>query len=31
MTGVTSAVWLGNDLKNYGAHILGLKLGYQFE
>lgn len=23
-------IWLGNDLKNYDAHILGLKLAYTF-
>jgi hypothetical protein len=26
-----TSIWLGNDLKNYTARILGLKLGYQFE
>jgi MtrB/PioB family decaheme-associated outer membrane protein len=28
-TGVSS-IWLGNDLKNYSAHWLGIVLGYKF-
>jgi hypothetical protein len=26
-----SAVYLGNDLRSYNAHIIGLTLGYRFE
>lgn len=26
-----SSIYLGNDLKNYTAHIVGLRLGYRFE
>jgi hypothetical protein len=25
-----SSIWLGNDLKNYEAHIVGVTLGYRF-
>jgi opacity protein-like surface antigen len=26
-----SAIWLGNDPKNYDAHIVGVTLRYKFE
>ena len=26
-----SAVYLGNDLKNYEAHIFGVTIGYHFK
>jgi hypothetical protein len=29
--GQTSAVWLGNDLKNFDAHIVGATLNYKFK
>jgi hypothetical protein len=25
-----SSIWLGNDLRNYTAHMMGLTLAYQF-
>jgi MtrB/PioB family decaheme-associated outer membrane protein len=29
--GVTSSIWLGNDAKNYTAHIVAVTLGYRFK
>jgi hypothetical protein len=26
----SNSIWLGNDLKNYTAHILGATLSYRF-
>ena len=28
---VVTAIWLGNDQKNYTAHIVGVTLGYRFK
>lgn len=30
LPGVTSSIWLGNDARNYAAHILTATLGYRF-
>jgi MtrB/PioB family decaheme-associated outer membrane protein len=29
--GATTSIWLGNDAKNYTAHIVALTLGYRFK
>lgn len=31
LPGVTSSIWLGNDAKNYTAHIVAVTLGYRFK
>ena len=31
LPGVVSSIWLGNDVKNYTAHIVALTLGYRFK
>jgi MtrB/PioB family decaheme-associated outer membrane protein len=31
LAGTTGSVWLGNDAKNYDAHILGVTLAYSFK
>jgi MtrB/PioB family decaheme-associated outer membrane protein len=31
LPGVTSSIWLGNDAKNYTAHIIMATLGYRFK
>ena len=31
LPGVASSIWLGNDAKNYTAHIVAVTLGYRFK
>lgn len=31
LAGTTGSIWLGNDAKNYDAHILGMTLAYAFK
>lgn len=31
LAGTTGSIWLGNDARNYDAHILGLTLAYSFK
>jgi hypothetical protein len=31
LAGTTGSIWLGNDAKNYDAHILGVTLAYEFK
>jgi hypothetical protein len=31
LPGVTSSIWLGNDARDYAAHIVAVTLGYRFK
>lgn len=31
LPGVTSSIWLGNDVRNYAAHIVAVTVGYRFK
>jgi hypothetical protein len=31
LAGTTGSIWLGNDARNYTAHILGVTLAYAFK